>query len=125
VTSHTPDVLAAATFSNIITTGSVTGTWAVAAIGDTDQAEGGNTLDSLYVSLTDNANHSNKIFASSTTALGSGSWIKWEIPLSQFTGVTASQIKKIAIGAGDSSAPLKGKGEFYLDNISFGHPLAK
>ncbi len=122
VTSHSSGVLAAATFSNISTTGTVTGNWTVANIGDTTQAEGGNTLDSLYVSLTDNANHSKKVFAPSD-ALGSGSWMEWQIPLSQFTGVTTSQIKKIAIGVGDPSAPLKGKGEFYMDNIGFGHTI--
>ncbi len=122
VTSHSSGVLAAATFSNISTTGTVTGNWTVANIGDTTQAEGGNTLDSLYVSLTDSTNHSKKVFAPGN-ALGSGSWVQWEIPLSQFSGVTLSQIKKLAIGAGDSSAPLKGKGEFYMDNIGFGHTL--
>ncbi len=124
VDSRVADTLAAATFSNVSTTGNVAGNWTVAAIGDTSQAEGGNTLDSLYVSLTDNANHSKKVFAPSN-ALGSGSWVQWDIPLSQFSGVTLSQIKKLAIGAGDSSAPLKGKGEFYIDNISFGHTLGK
>ncbi len=122
VTSHTADTLAAATFSNVSMSSKITGTWTVAAIGDTNQAEGGNTLDSLYVSLTDNANHSKKVFAPSD-ALGTGSWVQWDIPLSQFSGVTLSQIKKLAIGAGDSSAPLKGKGTFYIDNIGFGHTL--
>ncbi len=124
VTSHTADTLAAATFSNVSMSSKITGTWTVAAIGDTDQAEGGNTLDSLYVSLTDNANHSMKVFAPSD-ALGTGSWVQWEIPLSQFSGVTLSKINKIAIGVGDSSAPLKGKGTFYIDNIGFGHTLTK
>ncbi len=124
VTSHTADTLAAATFSNVSMSSKITGTWTVAAIGDTDQAEGGNTLDSLYVSLTDNANHSKKVFAPSD-ALGTGSWVQWEIPLSQFSGVTLSKINKIAIGAGDSSASLKGKGTFYIDNIGFGHTLTK
>ncbi len=124
VTSHTADTLAAATFSNVSMSSKITGTWTVAAIGDTDQAEGGNTLDSLYVSLTDNANHSKKVFAPGN-ALGTGSWVQWDIPLSQFSGVTLSQIKKLAIGAGDSSASLKGKGTFYIDNIGFGHTLAK
>ena len=123
VTSHTNDVLAAATFSNISTTGNVTGAWTVANIG-VDQADGGNTLDSLYVSLTDSASHSKKIFAPST-ALGTGVWVEWEIPLSDFTGVTASQITKIAVGAGDPSSPLRGQGEFYMDNISFGHPISQ
>jgi hypothetical protein len=127
VTSHTADVLAAATFYNATTTGSVTGsTWTVAAIGDIEQAEGGNTLDALYVYLTDSTGKvSAKVYAPLLSAVGSGSWMKWEIPTSYFTNVNLTKIKKISIGAGDTAKPLKGKGLIYIDNIAYGHTLAK
>jgi hypothetical protein len=127
VTSHTADVLAAATFYNVSTTGSVSGsTWTEAAIGDIEQAEGGNTLDALYVYLTDSTGKvSAKVYAPLLSAVGSGSWMKWEIPTSYFTNVNLTKIKKISIGAGDTASPLKGKGLIYIDNIGYGHTLAK
>jgi regulation of enolase protein 1 (concanavalin A-like superfamily) len=127
VTSHTADVLAAATFYNASTTGSVSGsTWTVAPIGDIEQAEGGNTLDALYVYLTDSTGKvSAKVYAPLLSAVGSGSWMKWEIPTSYFTNVNLTKIKKISIGVGDTATPLKGKGLIYIDNIGYGHTLAK
>jgi regulation of enolase protein 1 (concanavalin A-like superfamily) len=127
VTSHTADVLAAATFYNASTTGSVSGsTWTVAPIGDIEQAEGGNTLDALYVYLTDSTGKvSAKVYAPLLSAVGSGSWMKWEIPTSYFTNVNLTKIKKISIGVGDTATPLKGKGLIYIDNIGYGHTLVK
>jgi hypothetical protein len=124
VTSHTANVLAAATFSGVATTGNVTGSWTVAEIGDEDQADGVNTLDNLYIALEDDTGKRAKVFAPEL-AVGSGSWMEWRIPYTDFTGVNKSRIKKIAIGIGDVAAPLQGKGFIYIDNISYGHSLAK
>jgi hypothetical protein len=51
--------------------------------------------------------------------------MKWEIPTSYFTNVNLTKIKKISIGVGDTASPLKGKGLIYIDNIGYGHTLAK
>jgi hypothetical protein len=124
VTSHQPDVLAAATFSGLETIGNVTGNWTVEAIGDTDQADGTNTIDMLYVSLEDSTGKSAKVFAPAN-AVGAGDWMEWKIPYDQFTGVNMTKIKKITIGVGDTPTPLKGSGVIYIDNIGYGHSMTE
>ncbi len=125
VTSHTADTLAAATFSGVATTGTVsTGNWTVAAIGDTTQADGSNTIDALFVAIDDSTGKSAKVFAPAN-AVGAGAWTQLLIPYSQFTGVNMTKVKKITIGIGNSAAPAKGKGMILIDNIGYGHPLAR
>ncbi len=125
VTSHTADTLAAATLSGVTTTGTVsTGSWTVAAIGDTDQLEGLNTIDALYIAIDDSTGKSAKVFAPAN-AIGAGVWTQWLIPYSQFAGVNMTKVKKLTIGIGNSAAPAKGKGMILIDNISYGHTLDK
>ena len=45
------------------------------------------------------------------------------IDYSEFSGVDMDEIVRIAIGVGDTSPALNGKGLIYIDNISFGHTL--
>jgi hypothetical protein len=124
VTSHTADVLCAATFSGIQIEGNVTGDWTVAAIGDAEQAEGENTPDALYVALEDNTGTQAKVFAPES-AVGTGIWTELVIPYASFTNVDTTRVKKIIIGAGDVSEPLKGHGLVYIDSISRGHIFEK
>ena len=124
VTSHTADVLAGATFSGVATTGTVSSQWTVAAIGDTDQAEGDNGLDKLYVALEDSTGTRKKVYAPET-AVGTARWTEWVIPYSDFAGVNMSKIKFMAIGIGDTANPLNGEGLVYIDNIGIGHALGE
>jgi regulation of enolase protein 1 (concanavalin A-like superfamily) len=124
VTSHEADVLAAATFYNPTTTGNVSsGNWTVLEIGDTDQAEGTNTLDLLYVTLEDDSGNSATVYAPGA-AVGSGSWMALSILYDDLEaqGVDVSEIKTISVGIGDPSDPMKGQGVIYLDDVLFGHP---
>ena len=127
VTSHQANVLAAATFSGVEiipgTGGKVTGDWTVINIGDTDQADGTNTIDSMYVALEDSTGNQVKVVAPAN-AVGAGDWMSWLIPYDQFVGVNMSKIKKIIIGVGDTANPMHGKGLIYIDDIDFGHPLS-
>ncbi|MBN1972098.1 MAG: discoidin domain-containing protein [Sedimentisphaerales bacterium] len=124
VTSHTANVLAAAAFSGIQTSDSITGDWAIAAIGDTEQAEGDNTPDVLFITLEDNNGRQSKVFASGS-AVGTGVWTEWAIPYGNFTNIDITKIKRIKIGIGDSSDTLKGKGLVYIDNMCRGHALVQ
>ena len=72
----------------------------------------------------DNAGKKTKIFAPAN-AVGSGSWVEWLLPYSQFTNVDMSKVKVLYIGVGYSTPAAKGSGVIYIDNIGYGHALAK
>jgi hypothetical protein len=128
VTSHQANVLAASTFSGVQAIagagGKITGDWTVINIGDTDMAEGTNTIDKMYVILEDSTGKNARVHAPSN-AVGAGQWMSWLIPYSQFTGVNMSKIKKITIGVGETGDTVNGHGLIYIDDIGYGHPLAK
>jgi regulation of enolase protein 1 (concanavalin A-like superfamily) len=128
VTSHQANTLAAATFSGVQAIpgsgGKITGDWTVIAIGDTEMAEGTNTIDKMYVILEDSTGKNAKVYALAN-AVGSGDWMSWLIPYSQFTNVNMSKIKKITLGIGETGDSMNGHGLIYIDDIGYGHPLAK
>ena len=122
VTSHDADVLAAATFSGVEITGNVSGNWQVANIGDEEMLEGENSLDELYVALEDSSGNRYEVYAPGN-AVGSGEWMEWKIPYTDFNGVNMSRIKKIAVGVGDASNSTSGAGLVFIDSIGYGHSL--
>jgi hypothetical protein len=123
-TSHNTNALTSAEFSNVATTGSVTGTWEVAAIG---VAQPSNAAGQLYVVVQDSAGKSkvvNHPDPAATTLVG---WQAWKIPLSEFTaaGVKTTAVKKLFIGVGDRASPKPGgAGRLYIDDIGSGHPAS-
>jgi hypothetical protein len=128
VCSHVDDTLAAATFYGAETTGNVTGdNWTIAAVGDTEQAEGGNTIDKLYIALEDNSGHRHDVYAPVITAVGWGDWYEWIIPQSEFTsnGVNMASVKKIIVGVGDPDDPMNGSGMIFIDDIGYGHSFVE
>jgi hypothetical protein len=51
-------------------------------------------------------------------AVNSSAWTEWKIPLSSFTGVNLSKVKKLYIGGGGRQIPVPtGTGRFYIDDI--------
>jgi hypothetical protein len=121
VTSHVAGQTAVAQFSNITTTGGVSGAWKVADVG---VAQGGNGADDVYLSLTDSAGKSATVrYPGGTNVNG---WTQWQIPLSDFTaaGVKVSAIKKMVLGVGNRANPKPdGAGMLYFDDIGFGKPI--
>jgi len=44
-------------------------------------------------------------------------------PLSSLTGVNLKAVKKLYLGAGSKTSPVKGgAGMLYIDDLGFGHP---
>jgi hypothetical protein len=123
VTSHWAGTLAmtVAQFSNITTTGNVTGQWQAVDIG---VVNGGNGPGDLYVVVKDSAGK-----AATLTYPGGANvngWTQWKIPLSDLTsaGVKTTSVKKIAIGVGNPAKPVAGgAGKVYIDDIGYGHPV--
>jgi hypothetical protein len=127
VCSHVADTLAAATFYGVETSGGVSGDWTVVAVGDTEQAEGDNTLDELYMALEDSSGNRHDVYAPVTTATGWGNWYEWIIPQSEFSdnGVDMARIKKIIVGVGDPADPMNGSGMIFIDDIGYGHTVVE
>ena len=118
VTSHLAGTVSGAKFSNVSTTGGVSGSWQVAEIGVAQL--GGNTPEAFYVALQDNAGKLKAISNADPTVIATGVWQQWSIPLSQFTsaGVNLGNIKKMMVGVGDRNSPkVGGSGKLYIDDI--------
>jgi regulation of enolase protein 1 (concanavalin A-like superfamily) len=118
VCSHVAGTVCGAKFSNVSTTGGVSGSWQVAEVGVTQV--NGNTPETFYVALQDNAGTTKVVGNSDPTMIATGDWQEWSIPLSQFTsgGVNVGSVKKMTVGVGDRSSPKAGgTGKVYIDDI--------
>ena len=122
VCSQSAGNLAVADFSQIKTSGNVTGNWLAADIG---VAQPANKPDQLYVVVQDSANKSVTVkHPDGANAVLANQWTQWRIPLSQLTGVNTKAIKKMTIGIGDRSAPKAGAaGHLFIDDIQYGRPI--
>jgi hypothetical protein len=122
VTSHSATASTTAEFSNVATTGSVTGTWEAQAIG---VAQPSNAAGQLYVMVQDSAGKSKVVNHPDPAATTATTWQQWRIALSEFTaaGVKMTAVKKLVIGVGDRASPkADGGGMLYIDDIGFGRP---
>jgi len=114
LTSHNAGVICEAKFSDVATTGAVTGQWQVAEIG---VAQPSNTAAPLYVALADSTGKSAEIKHPNPAATTIGTWTEWNIDLAEFTGVNPRSIKKMIIGVGDKANPQPASGLVYCDDI--------
>ncbi|MCU0917935.1 MAG: hypothetical protein MUC88_25740 [Planctomycetes bacterium] len=122
LTSHDVALYSTAEFSNVATTGTVTGAWQTLAIG---MAMTSNDPAPLYVTVADKAGKSKTVVHTDPAATTASAWTEWRIPLSDLSkaGVNLGAVKKIAIGVGDPASPKPGSaGMLYLDDLGFGHP---
>jgi len=117
------NAVGSAIFSNVSTSGNVTGTWETADIGVAQPA--GNTPDTLYVALEDNAGHVQVVNHPDPLAALLTEWQEWQIPFSSFSGVNFNSVRAIYIGLGDRDNPTAGgTGTIYVDDIGFGSPAS-
>jgi hypothetical protein len=120
VCSHNAAAVTTAEFSNVATTGGVTGSWTAQAIG---VAQPSNDSGQLYVMVQDSAGKSKVVNHPDPLATTATSWQEWRIPLSGFTGVNMAAVKRFYLGVGDRANPIAGgAGLLYIDDIGFGHP---
>jgi UDP-3-O-acyl-N-acetylglucosamine deacetylase len=110
-----------AQFSSLTIDGAVTGDWAQADIGLKFNAP-----DSLYVTIEDTAGKSyTSVHADGTV---NSSWTQLSIDTAEAVnaGVNIHKIKKIIIGVGNKTAPVKsGTGMLFIDDLSFGRSLTR
>ncbi len=115
LTSHAANVACTAVFSEVKTTGNVTGAWEQAEIG-VDHP--GNSQQSLYVAIEDSAGKVAVATNPDPLAVLTTTWTEWSIPLQSLTGVNVAKVKKVYIGVGDRKNPVPdGTGRVYLDDI--------
>jgi hypothetical protein len=124
LTSHDAAITTAAGFSNIATTGNVTGAWQTADIG-VAQPEGGNAPAPLYVAIEDSAGKVAVATHPDPAITTKANWNEWRIPYSELTGVNLSRVEVMFIGVGSRTSPAAGgTGIVYLDDISYGKPAS-
>lgn len=83
-----------------------------------------NSTESLYVSLSDNADNTAMVEYPNPAASILGTWKQWSIPLTDFVGVDPTAVKSMAIGLGDADRTVPGGfGIFFIDDIYL-HPVS-
>jgi hypothetical protein len=123
VCSHNSTVATYADFSDVATTGNVTGNWEIAEIG-TAQV-GGNSVERLYLTVKDSSKTAT-LLCPDALATGRFDWQQWLVPLSDLTaaGVKVTAIRSIAVGVGNPTSPAAGgTGTMYFDDLAFGKPV--
>jgi regulation of enolase protein 1 (concanavalin A-like superfamily) len=121
LTSHDAALATTAEFSNVATTGNVTGSWQVAAIGADRQP--GNSPDKLYVAVEDSAGKTAVAVNPDPAAVLMPAWTEWKIPLNSLTGINLAKVKTLYIGVGDRDNPVAdGSGRLYIDDIRITKP---
>jgi hypothetical protein len=121
LTSHNANAVCEAKFSNVTTTGAVSGQWAHQDIGITN-----NAAEPLYVALA-NASGAPAIVAHDDPAAATiATWTEWVIPLQAFAdkGINLTNVDKIAIGLGNkgNAAAAGGSGTMFFDDIGLYRP---
>ncbi len=124
VCSHDAAIVTGAEFSDVKTTGTVTGDWQIAEIGATQRE--GNSAEPVYVTVKDNSGKSTTVVNADAFATARTGWQEFTIPLTTFTsaGVKMTAVKSIVIGVGNRTTPTAGgAGTIYVDDLGYGTPL--
>jgi hypothetical protein len=121
LTSHDAALKCQAVFSNVTTTGSVSGQWA-----DQDIGIASNAAEPLYVAVSNSAGTPAVIVHDDPAAAQINTWTQWIIPLQSLAdqGIVLTNVDRIAIGLGtrgNMTIP-GGSGKMYFDDIRLNRP---
>jgi hypothetical protein len=116
VTAHNATATCEAVFSNVTTTGNVTGQWA-----DQDIGILSNDAEPLYVSVSNSSGTPAVVYHDDLAAATIDTWTEWVIPLQSFAdqGINLTDVDRIAVGLGtrrNTTIP-GGSGKMYIDDI--------
>jgi hypothetical protein len=116
VTAHNAALTCQAVFSNVTTTGNVTGQWAHQDIGILNNAP-----EPLYVAVSNSTGNPAIVVNDDPAAVQTDIWTPWVIPLSAFSnqGINLTNVDRIAIGLGtrgNMTVP-GGSGKIFIDDI--------
>ena len=121
LTAHNAGATCQAKFSNVTTTGNVTGQWVHQDIGVVS-----NDPELLYVAVSNSIGNPAVVVNDDPAAAQIDAWTEWVIPLSAFSdqGINLTNIDSIAIGLGtrgNMTIP-GGSGKMYFDDIRLYRP---
>ncbi|MHC4207608.1 MAG: hypothetical protein ACYSTT_23380, partial [Planctomycetota bacterium] len=116
VTAHNTTATCEAVFTNVTTTGNVTGQWV-----NQDVGIASNDTEPLYVAVSNLAGAPAVVVHDDPAAVNIDTWTEWVIPLQDFAGqgIVLTNVDSIAIGLGtqgNMTAP-GGSGKMYFDDI--------
>jgi hypothetical protein len=116
LTAHDAALTCQAVFSNVTTTGNVTGQWAHQDIGILS-----NDAEPLYVAVSNSTGTPAIVVHDDPAAAQIDTWTEWVIPLSAFAdqGINLVDVDSIAVGLGtqgNTTAP-GGSGKMFFDDI--------
>ena len=121
LTSHDAALTCEAVFSNVTTTGNVTGQWAHQDIGITS-----NAAEPLYVAVSNSTGNPAVVVHDDPAAATIDTWTQWIIPLQAFAdqGINLSNVDRIAIGLGTQGNITipGGSGKMFFDDIQLIRP---
>jgi hypothetical protein len=122
LTSHDAAQTCQAVFSNVTTTGNVTGQWTNQDIGILSNED-----EPLYVAVSNSAGNPAVVVHDDPAAAQIDTWTEWIIPLQTFAdkGIDLTDIDRIAIGLGtrgNMTIP-GGSGEMFIDDIRLYQPI--
>jgi len=116
LTSHDAALTCEAVFSNVSTTGNVTGQWTNQDIGIAS-----NDAEPLYVAVSNSTGQPAVVVHDNPNAAQIDVWTKWVIPLQAFAdqGINLANVDRIALGLGtrgNTTVP-GGSGKVFFDDI--------
>ena len=116
LTSHAAGVVCEASFSNVRTTGAVSGQWANQDIGLSS-----NAAEPLYVAVSNAAGSPAVVANDDPVAATIDDWVEWRVPLQAFAdqGINLRNVDKIALGLGSKAGVVTsgGSGTVYFDDL--------
>ena len=123
VTAHNAAATCEAVFSNVTTTGNVSGQWTHQDIGIAS-----NDAEPLYVAVSNSTGTPALVVNDDPAAAQADTWTEWIIPLQAFAdqGINLTNVDRIAIGMGtrgNMTAP-GGSGKMFFDDIRLYAPPA-
>jgi hypothetical protein len=124
LTSHDVALTCQAVFTNVSTTGNVTGQWI-----DQDIGIQSNDAEPLYVAVSNSNGTPAVVVHDDPAAAQISTWTEWVVPLQAFAdqGIVLTDVDKIAIGLGtkDNMTVPGGSGKMYFDDIRLYRPRSE
>jgi len=118
LSSNNPEDTCTAVFSDVSTTGTVTGQWQSQDIGILS-----NDPEPMYVAIANSTGEPALVYHDNPDAATIETWTKWVISLQKFAdqGVDLANIDRISIGFGDkNNLQAGGSGTVFFDDIGIG-----
>jgi len=121
VTAHNAYAVSEAKFSNVITTGTISGQWTNQDIGIES-----NDAEPLYIAVSNSAGTPAVVVHDDPAAAQINSWTQWIIPLQVFAdqGIVLTNVDRIAIGLGTQGNMTVpgGSGKMFIDDVRLYQP---